>query len=78
MNAQPQFFPCSAVGDDGEKITIVIAGTPTAAIVGLARISRQDTGDILDELDDGVFKQVSTGKIFRRRSGEDPIQGGFL
>ena len=78
MNAQMQVFPCSAIGDDGEKITIVIAGTPTATVVGLARLYRQDTGDILDELDDGVYQQISTGKIFHRSAGDDPIPGGYL
>ena len=78
MNAQTHVFPCSAIGAHGEKITIIAVGTPVATITGLARLSRQDTGDTLNELDDGVFQQISTGKIFRRNAGDDPIPGGYL
>ena len=78
MNAQTHVFPCSAVGADGEKITVIAVGTPVATITGLARLSRQDTGDTLNEVHDGVFQQISDGKIFRRNVDVDPIPGGYL
>ena len=78
MHAQTEVFPCPAVAADGEKITIVSVATPVATTTGIARLSRQDTGDILNELEDGVFRQISTGKIFHRNVGDDPIQGGYL
>jgi hypothetical protein len=78
MFAQTQVFPCSAVGADGEKITVIAAATSVAAITGLARFSRQDTGDMLDELENGVYLQISTGKIFRCSGGDDVIPAGYL